>query len=232
MSIEIVLDLETTGLDPRQGHKIVEIGAIKLVNKMPSKNKADIFHQYVNPQRDMPSEAYNIHGISSNFLKDKPLFSDVADNLLEFIKGGTLIIHNASFDVKFLNYELGLLGKPSISVAHVIDTLRMAQNLYPGKRASLDALCDRFKIDLSDRKLHGALKDSELLAKVYYLMSGGVSQYSLKVEQDIKEMKESKERRKQITSKVINPTQDELDEHLKLIRKMQSSIWEIVSEKK
>jgi len=232
MSIEIVLDLETTGLDPKQGHRIVEIGAIKLFNKLPSKNKEDIFHQYVNPQRDMPSEAYNIHGISSNFLKDKPLFKDVADSLLEFIKGGTLIIHNASFDVKFLNYELAMLGKGSIDVAHVIDTLRMAQNLYPGKRASLDALCDRFKIDLSDRKLHGALKDSELLAKVYYLMSGGVSQYSLKVEQNIQEMKNLKEHRNQITSKVVKPTQDELDEHLKLIRKMQSSIWATVSEEK
>jgi DNA polymerase-3 subunit epsilon len=232
MSTEIVLDLETTGLDPKQGHRIVEIGAIKLINKLPSKNKADIFHHYVNPQRDMPSEAYNIHGISSNFLKNKPLFSELADSLLEFIEGGTLIIHNASFDVKFLNYELAMLGKGTINVTRVIDTLRMAQNLYPGKRASLDALCDRFKIDLSDRKLHGALKDSELLAKVYYLMSGGVSQYSLKVEQNIQEMKNLKEHRNQITSKVVKPTQDELDEHLKLIRKMQSSIWATVSEEK
>lgn len=221
--IEIVLDLETTGLDPRQGHKIVEIGAIKLSNKSVTKEK---FHQYVNPQRDMPQEAYNVHGISSHFLKDKPLFSDVAESLLDFIKGSTLIIHNAPFDTKFLNYELALLGKPSINVAHVVDTLKIAQSLYPGKRASLDALCDRFKIDLSNRKLHGALKDAELLAQVYYMMSGGGSQYSLQVEEKIQEMSDAKSQRSQIISKVVKPTTDELQAHLEMIQKMKNSIWQ------
>jgi DNA polymerase-3 subunit epsilon len=219
---EIVLDLETTGLDPKQGHRIVEIGAIKLRNKSLTNEK---FHYYVNPQRDMPTEAYNVHGISSDFLRDKPIFATVADQLLEFIKDSTLIIHNAQFDVKFLNYELALLGKGSINVVNVIDTLKIAQSRYPGKRASLDALCDRFKIDLSHRKLHGALKDAELLAKVYYLMTGGFNQYSLEVEQNIKEMQDLKVERAKITSKVIKPTQVELENHLKLIKKMQNSIW-------
>ena len=221
----IVLDLETTGLEPKRGDRIVEIGAIKLHNKLMTGRKEDIFHRYVNPERDMPGEAYNIHGISASFLQDKPLFKHVADELLEFIKDSTLIIHNASFDIKFLNHELGLIGKGAINVANVIDTLRMAQNLYPGKRASLDALCDRFKIDLSNRKLHGALKDSELLAKVYYMMSGGVTQYSLEVKQEMQEMDSAKLQRTQITSKLVKPSQDEIDEHLKLIRKMQNSIW-------
>lgn len=222
----IVLDLETTGLEPKRGDRIVEIGAIKLHNKLPSSKKSDTFHRYINPERDMPSQAYNIHGISSSFLLDKPLFSQIADEFLEFIQNSTLIIHNASFDIKFLNHELALIQKDPINVANVIDTLRMAQNLYPGKKASLDALCDRFKIDLSDRKLHGALKDSELLAKVYYMMSGGVTQYSLEVKQDLREMNEFKIQRAQIASKLVKPTQDELDLHLKLIRKMQNSIWE------
>jgi DNA polymerase-3 subunit epsilon len=220
---EIVLDLETTGLDPKQGHKIVEIGAIKLKNKLLTNDK---FHRYVNPERDMPFQAYNIHGISSSFLADKPIFKDVVDELLEFIKDSTLIIHNASFDVKFLNYELALLGREAINVVNVIDTLRVAQNLYPGKKASLDALCDRFKVDLSNRKLHGALKDAELLAKVYYMMTGGVNQYSLEVEQNIQEMADFKVQRKQITARTIKPTQTELEAHLQLIKKMQNSIWD------
>ena len=221
--IEIVLDLETTGLDPKQGHRIVEIGAIKLEIKNITKEQ---FHYYVNPMREMPTEAYNVHGISESFLRDKPLFSQVADQLTDFIKDATLVIHNASFDMKFLNYELGLLNKPLINNSNVIDTLRIAQNLYPGKRATLDALCERFKIDLSHRKLHGALKDAELLAKVYYMMSGGGSQYALEMRQEVKEMQDLRLKRTQIISKVIKPTDAELEEHLQLVKKLQNSIWQ------
>jgi DNA polymerase-3 subunit epsilon len=220
---EIVLDLETTGLEPKHGHKIVEIGAIKL-----DKNRnmtREVFHQYVNPQRSMPQEAYNIHGIDDGMLADKPIFAVVADSFVEFIKDSILIIHNASFDIKFLNHELKLLGKPSINAVNVIDTLRMAQNIYPGKKASLDTLCNRFKIDLSDRKLHGALKDAKLLAQVYFFMVGGAVQYSLEVNQNLEDMKSIANHQAKFSTKVIKPTADELQEHLKLVRKMQNSIW-------
>lgn len=225
---EIVLDLETTGLEPKNGHKIVEIGAIKL-DKNRNMTK-DIFHHYVNPQRSMPQEAYDIHGIDDAMLADKPIFAVVAEAFVEFIKGSTLIIHNASFDIKFLNHELKLLGKPSINAVNVIDTLRMAQNIYPGKKASLDTLCNRFKIDLSNRKLHGALKDAELLAQVYFFMTGGAVQYSLQANQDLQEIKNITTHQTQLNAKVAKPTADELQEHLKLVRKMQNSIWAATKE--
>jgi DNA polymerase-3 subunit epsilon len=150
---------------------------------------------------------------------------------LEFVENSTLIIHNASFDIKFLNHELSIAGKGSINVTNVVDTLRMAQNLYPGKRASLDALCDRFKIDLSNRKLHGALEDVRLLAQVYYFMTGGSTQYSLEVEQNSKEIRKITSQQAKITSKIVKPTADELENHLKLIRKMQNAIWATQEEK-
>jgi DNA polymerase-3 subunit epsilon len=226
---EIVLDLETTGLEPKHGHKIVEIGAIKLDKNRKMTN--DIFHQYVNPQRSMPMEAYNIHGIDDGMLADKPIFAVVAESFVEFIKGSTLIIHNAPFDIKFLNHELRLLGRPSINVVNVIDTLKMAQNIYPGKKASLDTLCNRFKIDLSNRKLHGALKDAELLAQVYFFMTGGAVQYSLEVSNDMQEIKNVTSQQAKITAKLVKPTANELEAHLKLVRKMQNSIWAAQEEK-
>jgi len=223
---EIVLDTETTGLDPKSGHKIVEIGAIKLHNKIPNGEK---FHYYINPQRNVPFESYNIHGISEGFLANKPLFSAIADEFLDFVKGSTLIIHNAPFDIKFLNHELGLIGKPPLcSSIKVIDTLKIAQNLYPGKRASLDALCERFKVDLSDRKLHGALKDAQLLANVYYFMtiSSMQKQYSFEMQDNIKQIKSINLKQSKFSSKVIKPTQEELQDHLALVRKMQNSVWQ------
>jgi DNA polymerase-3 subunit epsilon len=167
---EIVLDTETTGLDPLQGHRIVEIGAVELLNHIPT---GKTYHTYINPQRDVPREAEAVHGLSSAFLKDKPLFSKIADELLEFIGDTALIIHNASFDVGFLNAELGFIKRPPILYERIIDTLALAKKRHPMGPNSLDALCKRYGIDIAKRTKHGALLDSELLAGVYLELIGG-----------------------------------------------------------
>ena len=167
---EICLDTETTGLDPRGGHKVIEIACIELINKVKTGN---VFHTYVNPRRDVPYEAFKIHGISTEFLQDKPIFNHVAEKFLDFIKGGTLVIHNAEFDLKFLNFELGLCGMPLIEKVGVVDSLMVARAKFPGSPNSLDALCKRFGVDLSKRTKHGALLDTELLADVYIELMGG-----------------------------------------------------------
>ena len=165
----LTLDTETTGFDPKEGHRIVEIGVLELLNGVPSGEK---FHVYINPQRDMPVDAFKVHGLSSEFLSDKPLFIDVADDFLNFIGNDTLIIHNAAFDMAFLNAELKACGRQELS-NKVVDTLIVARKAFPGKHASLDALCRRFNIDNSDRTLHGALIDARLLADVYMQLMGG-----------------------------------------------------------
>lgn len=170
MTREIVLDTETTGLSPRDGHRIVEIGAVELINHMPS---GETFHVYLDPQRDMPREAEAVHGLSAAFLKGKSLFGDKADEFLTFIADSTLVIHNASFDMTFINAELNAVGKPAIAMTQVIDTLAIAKQKFPMASNSLDALCKRFGIDLSKRTKHGALLDSELLADVYLELIGG-----------------------------------------------------------
>ena len=167
---EIVLDTETTGLSPRDGHRIVEIGAVELMNHMPTGNT---FHVYLNPDRDMPKEAEAVHGLSATFLRDKQRFSSVADDFITFVKDATLIIHNASFDMAFINWELSTAGKTIIDMGQVVDTLAIARQKFPMAPNSLDALCKRFGIDLSKRTKHGALLDSELLADVYLELIGG-----------------------------------------------------------
>jgi DNA polymerase-3 subunit epsilon len=167
---EIVLDTETTGLDPEKGDRLVEIGCVELFNHMPT---GETYHQYINPQREMPVEAFNVHGLSGEFLADKPLFSNVADAFLNFIGDAKLVIHNASFDMKFLNAELRWLEKPAIPMVQAIDTLEIARRKFPGAQNSLDALCRRFGIDNSARTLHGALLDSQILAEVYLELIGG-----------------------------------------------------------
>jgi len=167
---EIVLDTETTGLDPKDGHRIIEIGCIELRNYVPSGRE---FHQYINPQRDVPEGARQVHGLSSEFLADKPVFADIADSFLDFIADSTLIIHNASFDVGFLNAELTRLPREPIPFDRVVDTLALARRKHPAGPNSLDALCKRYRIDLSERTVHGALLDSELLARVYMELIGG-----------------------------------------------------------
>ena len=170
---EIVMDTETTGLDPNSGDRIVEIGGVELVNHLPT---GRTYHQYINPMRPMPQEAFEIHGLGDEFLRDYPTFDKIADAFLEFIGDATLVIHNASFDMMFLNAELGWLGKPLIPMKQSLDTLAIARRKFPGAQASLDALCKRFGVDNSAREKHGALLDSEILAEVYLELLGGRQQ--------------------------------------------------------
>ena len=169
---QIVLDTETTGLDPQLGHRIIELGAVEVVNRRITDK---VFHCYLNPEREVESGALQVHGISNEFLLDKPKFRDVVKDLIDFIDGAELIIHNAPFDVAFLNAELALLNLDVISryCPVITDTLRMAKDLHPGKRNSLDALCERYAIDNSSRTLHGALLDAQLLAEVYLAVTRG-----------------------------------------------------------
>ncbi|CAN5923361.1 DNA polymerase III subunit epsilon [soil metagenome] len=166
---EIVLDTETTGLDPLAGHRVVELGCVELFNMVAT---GKTFHTYFNPEMSMPAGAQDIHGLSDDFLSDKPLFADQVEAFLEFVGDAQLIIHNAQFDLGFLNAELARVGKGKLANPY-IDTVSMARRKFPGQRASLDALCERFSIDNSSRTKHGALLDSELLAEVYLELSGG-----------------------------------------------------------
>jgi DNA polymerase-3 subunit epsilon len=169
---QIILDTETTGLSAETGDRIIEIGCVELLNRKLTRNN---FHHYVNPERDSHEDALKVHGISNEFLRDKPKFAQIAEQLLAYLDGAELIIHNAPFDIAFLNKELERLGKGPITqfVAGVKDTLAMAKDMFPGKRNSLDALCDRLEVDNSGRTLHGALLDAELLADVYINMTRG-----------------------------------------------------------
>ncbi len=167
---EVVLDTETTGLDPKSGHRIVEIGCIELLNHVPT---GEAYHQYINPERDMPAEAERVHGLSEDFLSGHPVFAEVAGDFVTFVGDAPLVIHNAAFDMGFINAELILAGRPEIDRARAVDTVSMARRKFPGAQASLDALCRRFGIDLSERELHGALLDAQLLAAVYLELLGG-----------------------------------------------------------
>ena len=167
---EIVLDTETTGFEPDDGDRIVEIGAVELHNHMPT---GRTYHQYINPQRAMPEGAFAVHGLGDDFLRDKPVFATIAQAFIDFIGDARLVIHNAAFDMKFLNAELGWLKRPPLPTDRAIDTLAIARRKFPGSPASLDALCRRFGIDNSGRTLHGALLDSEILAEVYLELIGG-----------------------------------------------------------
>lgn len=167
---EIVLDTETTGLDPATGDRIVEIGAVELFNSLPT---GKTYHQYINPERSMPKEAFEVHGLGDDFLRDKPVFAAIGQAFLDFVGDARLVIHNASFDIKFLNFELQRIGLPALSWDRVTDTLALARQKFPGAQASLDALCRRFGVDNSAREKHGALLDSEILAEVYLELIGG-----------------------------------------------------------
>jgi DNA polymerase-3 subunit epsilon len=172
MSRQIVFDTETTGLSAENGDRIIEIGCVELVNRKLTGNH---LHLYINPERDSHEDALRVHGLTTAFLRDKPKFAEVADQIIDFMRDAEIIIHNAAFDVGFLNKELELLGRPAFTtyISNVIDTLAMAKEMYPGKRNSLDALCDRLGVDNSNRTLHGALLDSELLADVYINLTRG-----------------------------------------------------------
>jgi len=169
---QIILDTETTGLEHEEGHRIIEIGCLEMIDRRLTGRQ---FHEYINPERDVESGALNVHGLTNEFLQDKPRFADISDDLIEFIRDAELVIHNAAFDVGFLDAEFARLEAPvhTDQVAQILDTLQLARELHPGQRVSLDALCKRYEVDNSNRTLHGALLDSELLAEVYLLMTGG-----------------------------------------------------------
>jgi len=181
---QIVLDTETTGLETSQGHRIIEIGCVEMINRKLTGNH---YHKYVNPKRDIDEGAIEVHGITSEFLADKPVFDQIADEFFEFVAGADLIIHNAPFDIGFINHEFALLKRtlePVDGVCSVIDTLIMARQKHPGQRNSLDALCQRYGVDNSQRELHGALLDAEILADVYLMMTGGQTNLLLAGEQE------------------------------------------------
>lgn len=229
MTREIVLDTETTGMNPETGDKIVEIGAVELDGHMPTGRTLQI---YINPEREVPAEATAVHGITNEFLKDKPIFSQIYTDFLDFIgKDSVLVIHNAEFDMKFINYELKQVGHPPIGWNRVIDTLGMARKKFPGSPASLDALCRRFSIDNTSRTFHGALLDSELLAEVYLELLGG-RQHGMAFDDQSKNAPsvQSKDGGKPIQRIFREPrphsaSAEELDAHAKMVDGIKEALW-------
>ncbi len=213
----VVLDTETTGLNPRLGDRIIEIGCVELVSRRLTGNH---FHHYLNPGRAIEEGALRVHGITAEFLQDKPRFADVARELLDYVRGAELIIHNAAFDLEFLDLELAALGLEPIArhVARVIDTLQQARELHPGKKNSLDALCERYQIDHSHRRLHGALLDAELLAEAYLAMTRGQESLDIELEPSVPESAlaggPALERPRLI---VLRASEEELAEHARVL---------------
>ena len=225
---EVVLDTETTGLDVHNGHKIIEIGALEIINLVPS---GRTLHLYINPERDIDEEAIKIHGITQEFISNKPTFKQIAQEFLDFIKNGQLVIHNASFDLAFLNSELRQSGFQTISEDKVIDTLKIARQKFPGAQASLDALCRRFQIDNSHRKLHGALVDADLLASVYVELRGGLqpdfqfNEVAIENKVNTKNFQSSFIKRKYRPIRHHEPTKDELNNHSQFLKLITDPIW-------
>lgn len=209
---QIILDTETTGLEPRLGHRIIEVAGVELVNRRLTGRH---FHRYMNPGRDSDEGALQVHGLTTEFLSDKPKFVEIADELLEYVSGAELIIHNAPFDIGFLDAELALLKKKRLAsyCPSVIDTLRMAKDLFPGKRNGLDALCERYQIDNSARTLHGALLDAELLAEVYLAMTRGQDSLIVESEAAGAEVSVAGFERGSLQLKVLRATAEELAAH-------------------
>lgn len=231
---QVVLDTETTGLRVEGGHRIVEIGCLELIHRKITDRH---FHSYLNPEREVDAGALAVHGITTVFLKDKPVFSSIAQDFIDFISGAELIIHNAPFDLSFLDYELGLIGRGFKSVADycaIIDTLVMARSRHAGQRNSLDALCKRYHIDLSKRDLHGALLDAHLLAQVYLAMTGGQGSFFEGVSKENKKTNEwmgiasSMPLQKQHSLVVIKASAEEITEHekyLKILQEQGKCVW-------
>ncbi len=235
---QIVLDTETTGLEPSAGHRIIEIGCVELVER---KLTGNTFHHYINPQRIVDDGAIEVHGITNEFLEDKPYFADIYDDFLKFVQGAELIIHNAPFDVGFLNHEIALLEKSSgrslkklEDYCTILDTLKMARDMHPGQKNTLDALCKRYYIDNSNRELHGALLDSEILADVYLAMTGGQTRLTLSDsdevghEETIQRLAADRE-----PLKILRATEEELishDSYLDMIEKKSGGevIWRTI----
>ncbi len=220
---EIALDTETTGLEPRDGHRIVEIGCVEMVGRIRTGKH---FHAYLNPERDMPPEAFRVHGLSTEFLMDKPLFSESAEEFLAFIGEDALVIHNAAFDMKFLNAELTKVGKEALSMARVTDTMLLARAKFPGAPASLDALCRRFNIDLSSRTKHGALLDAELLAEMYLELTGG-SQRTLELAANNTANVEvaAQQMREMLVPRTHAASEAEAEAHSAFLEKIKNPLW-------
>ena len=230
---EIVLDTETTGIDPRDGHRIIEIGALEMVNQSPTGAQ---YHVYINPEREIDAGAVAIHGLTGEFLADKPVFSAIADEFLAFIGDAPLVIHNAPFDMGFINAELALLGREILPSDRAVDTLVMARRKFPGAQANLNALCRRFEIDNSHRDLHGALVDADLLASVYIELLGG-RQPNLSLEPDVQKLGAAMPQAeandpgfalRADASKFARPhaaSDDELKSHAKLMDRIEDPIW-------
>jgi DNA polymerase-3 subunit epsilon len=226
---QIVLDTETTGLDPKQGHKIIEVGCVEMINRRLTGNN---YHQYIQPDREIDEGAQSVHGISNDFLSDKPRFADVVKDFIEYIDGAELIIHNAPFDVGFLDSEFKQAGAEFGQVSTyctVIDTLVMARKMRPGKKNNLDMLCKEYSVNNAHRDLHGALLDSELLAEVYLYMTGGQSNLSLDSQESTDSgtgavvAKKLSSDRKPI--KIISASEEELQAHQAIIEKMGANVW-------
>lgn len=229
---EIVFDTETTGLDPFQGDRVVEIGCVELINHVPT---GRTYHQYLNPERSMSEEVVAVHGLTEQFLSDKPKFSEIVDEFLAFIGSDSMLVaHNASFDMKFLNAELSWVGYPPLSYDRVIDTLILARKKFPGSRVNLNELCKRFHIDNSARTVHGALLDSELLADVYLELLGGrepglVLDKKIPVQttenQSVQTSSIQTLQREYREPRLFTVVQEELEQHIDFVRKIKNNIW-------
>ncbi|MCR9212797.1 MAG: DNA polymerase III subunit epsilon [Proteobacteria bacterium] len=218
---EIALDTETTGFDPASGDRVVEIGCVELINHVPT---GEVFHRYINPERDMPKSAFEVHGLSEEFLKGHKVMAEEIDEFLEFIGDSKLVIHNAQFDMKFVNAELGLLGRPALPMSQSIDTVTMARRKFPGAQASLDALCRRFGIDNSARTKHGALLDAELLAEVYLELIGG-RQQGFSLGQDEAKDAEIYGQKEVRPPRPHSASDDELAAHAAFMESVSDPIW-------
>ncbi|QDD14146.1 DNA polymerase III subunit epsilon [Candidatus Methylopumilus rimovensis] len=215
----IFLDTETTGLYANQGHRIIEIAAIEIINRRPTNNS---FHFYVNPDREIDPAAQEVHGITLDFLQDKPRFTEIASDFIKFVKDATLIIHNAPFDIGFINMELGLIEKPPIeeAVENVIDTLKMAKDMRPGQRNSLDALCRFYNINNSQRSLHGALLDAQLLAEVYLAMTRGQEDLMIDFQYNGSDIVGEKNAKRPTNLFILKADDEELKSHEAYLNKM------------
>ena len=218
---EVALDTETTGLKHGSDDRIVEIGCVELINHVPT---GQTFQRYLNPERDVPEEAFAVHGLNREFLSRHPLFADVAGDFLEFLGSSTLVIHNAEFDLGFINAELCRLDLPPIPPDRAVDTVHMARRKFPGAQASLDALCRRFQIDTSERNLHGALKDAQLLALVYVELTGG-RQTDLRLAQADMPGPAAADRRSPRAPRPHGPSPEELAAHEKFLDRLEKPIW-------
>jgi DNA polymerase-3 subunit epsilon len=219
---EIVLDTETTGLDPNAGHRLVEVACVELVNHLPT---GRTFRRYINPEREMPEEARAIHGLTGEFLASQPTFAAVADELTTFIGDARLVIHNAEFDLKFLNAEFGRLGRVPIAAASAVDTVQLARRKFPGAPASLDALCARFGIDNSARTVHGALLDAQLLSEVYLELIGGRQATIDLVTGAVTPATLAPADRPIRAPRPHQPSADELIAHAALVQAIRNPIW-------